>query len=182
MNLRKSLVATVLGIGLIGSTALTGLAQDTATSSITIGGGNFTASISASNFAALPYSFTEQTARNGSITVTVSDQTGDAGGWQITVSLTDFVGQTRPGEAIPSENLEITGFTIVVAADGSQPVSEPNMPAVSAETSPQLTWTSLPGYGQGSYNLTMAGDLLVPGLTTAQTYTSTGTLQIVTGP
>lgn len=182
MNLRKSFVATVLGLGLIGSTALTGLAQDTATSSVTIGGGSFSASISASNFASLPYSLTNQYARNGSITLTVSDQTGDAAGWQITVKLTDFIGNTTPANVIESENLEILTYNIEAAADGSQPVSDGGLLVVTSETAPQLTWTAQPGFGQGSYNLTMIGDLLVPGRTTAQTYTSTGTLTIVTGP
>ena len=182
MNIRKLAASACLAGVIAVSAALPGLAQDSATSSVTIGGGNFTASISASNFASLPYSLTDQTARGGILSVTVSDQTGDAAGWQITVTLSDFIGQTRPNEAIPSENLEITSFAITVAADGSQPVSEPNMPVVYGETLPQLTWSALSGYGQGAYNLNMVGDLLVPGRTTAQTYTSTGTLQIVSGP
>lgn len=182
MNLRNTIVATGAAAIMTVSAALGAAAQTTATSSIEIGGGNFSASISASNFASLPYSFTDQVAMNGSISVIVSDQSGDAGGWTITVNVSDFVGQTRPAEVIPSENLEIQGYVITVAAAGSQPVSEPEMTPVYGETDPELTWTAAPGFGQGSYNLTMTSDLLVPGLTTAQTYTSTGTLVIVSGP
>jgi hypothetical protein len=182
MKLRRSIFASAIATAILASTALTGMAQNSATSSVTIGGGNFTASISASNFATLPYSLTDQTARNGTVTVTVSDQTGDAAGWTVTVDISDFIGNTRPGQFIPSENLTITNFTIDVAADGSQPVSLENMSPVPAETDPELTWTAAPGYGQGAYNLNLVADLLVPGLTTAQTYTSTGTLSIVTGP
>jgi hypothetical protein len=182
MNLRTSIISLVAGVTLIASTAIGASAQSSSTSSVTIGGGNFSASISASNFGSLPYSFTDQTARNGSITLTVTDRTGDAGGWTVTVDVSNFVGNLRPAEFIPSQNLEITGFTITEAADGSQPVSVANMMPVSGETDPELTWTAAPGYGQGSYNLNMTADLLVPGLTTAQTYTSTGTLAIVAGP
>jgi hypothetical protein len=182
MNLRNTVMSLIAGTALIASAAAGAAAQNTATSSVTIGGGNFTASISASNFATLPYSFTDQTARNGSISVIVSDQTGDQGGWQITVDISDFIGQTRTTEFIPSENLNITNAVIVVAADGSQPISAPNMVPVSGETDPELTWTANPGYGQGAYQLNMTADLLVPGLTSAQTYTSTGVLTIVTGP
>jgi hypothetical protein len=123
-------------------------------------------------------------ARNGSIRVTVSDQTGDAGGWTVTLDLSDFVGNLRPSEVIPSENLEVVpgGTTITIAADGSQPISPANMIPVYGEFDPELTWTANPGYGQGSYNLNMTADLIIPGLTTAQTYTSTGTLAIVAGP
>ena len=112
----------------------------------------------------------------------VSDQTGDAGGWTITVDISDFIGVIRPAEAIPSENLDITNSVMAVAADGSQPVSPEHMTPVYGETDPELTWTAAPGYGQGSYTLTMTADLLIPGRTTAQTYTSTGTLTIVAGP
>lgn len=184
MKLRNILAGLAAVFVLMSMTAVGGSAQQTSSSSVTIGGGNFTASLSASNFASLPYSFTEQTARNGGITITVSDQTGDAGGWIITLDVTDFVGNLRPLEVIPAENLIMTGFTITVAADGSQPVSLANMvpmPGVLV-TDPDLTWTADPGYGQGSYNLNMTADLIVPGLTTAQTYTSTGTLAIVAGP
>jgi hypothetical protein len=83
---------------------------------------------------------------------------------------------------IPSENLVITNVVMNIAADGSQPISAPNMTPVYGEFDPELTWTAQPGYGQGSYSLNMTADLIVPGLTTAQTYTSTGTLVIVSGP
>jgi len=182
MNIRETLVSTAAAAVLLASTALTGLAQQTATSSITIGGGNFSASLSATNFANLPYSLTDQTARNGSITVTVSDLTGNALGWTIVVDITDFVGNSRPSEVIPSENLEITNVRMTVAADGSQPIDPAHMTPVYGETDPELTWTADPGYGQGSYNLNMTADLLVPGRTTTQSYTSTGRLSIVTGP
>jgi hypothetical protein len=182
MKLRRTIFASAIATAILASAALTGMAQNSATSSVTIGGGSFTASISASNFATLPYSLTDQTARNGNVTVTVSDQTGDAAGWTVTVDISDFIGNTRPAEFIASENLNITTFTIDVAADGSQPVSLPNMTPVTGETDPELNWTANPGFGQGAYNLTLVADLLVPGRTTAQTYTSTGTLAIVTGP
>ncbi|MGI8483640.1 MAG: hypothetical protein ACR2OU_05200 [Thermomicrobiales bacterium] len=182
MKLRRTIVAATAATVLLASTVMSGYALDTATSSITIGGGNFSAAISASNFANLPYSLTEQTARNGSLILTVNDQTGDAGGWSVTVDISDFIGQDRPAEVIPSENLVVTKSTITIAADGSQAVSEPNMTPVPGEFDPELTWTADPGYGQGAYNLTMTSDLIIPGRTTAQTYKSTGTLQIVTGP
>lgn len=184
MNLRASIISLVAGATLVASTAVGVSAQSSTTSSVTIGGGNFSASVSSSNFASLPYSFSDQTARNGTIRVTVSDQTGDAGGWSVTLDISDFVGNLRPSEIIPSENLEILTdeTTITIAADGSQAISPANMIPVYGEFDPELTWTANAGYGQGSYNLNMAADLLIPGLTTAQTYTSTGTLAIVTGP
>lgn len=186
MNLRNRIFATTAAVVLTASTALTGMAQDTNTSSssVTIGAGAFTTSLTASNFVNLPYSLTDQFARGGSIILTVSDQTGDNDGWTVTVSLSDFVGQDRPAENIPSENLEITSYTITEAADNSQPVSQPNMVPVTSEVEgqPQLTWTANPGYGAGAYRLNMIADLLIPGRTSAQTYTSTGTVAIVAGP
>lgn len=186
MNLRKKILTTTAAIALAASTALTGVAQTaTDTSSVTIGAGTFTVSFSASDFADLPYSLVDQYTRGGQINLIVNDQTGDAGGWQVTLTLTDFVGQTRPGVTdIPSENLEILpgGVSITIATDGSQPVSPENMIPVYGEAAPQLVWTAQPGYGAGAYRLTMGADLLVPGRTQAQTYTSTGTVLVVAGP
>jgi len=186
MNLRKKIFTTAAAIALTASTVFTGTGSAQAitdTSSITIGAGTFTVSFSASDFADLPYSLVDQYSRGGQINLIVNDQTGDGGGWTVTLTLTDFVGQTRPGVSdIPSENLEIRGYTITPVTDGSQPVSEANMTPATSETAPQLVWTANPGYGAGAYNLNMTADLLVPGRTQAQTYTSTGTVQIVAGP
>lgn len=184
MNMRKKIVTTAAAIAIAASTALTGAAQTaTDTSSITIGAGAFTVSLSASDFTNLPYSLEDQFARGGQINLIVNDQTGDNDGWTVTLTITDFVGQDRPGATdIPSENLVITGYGITVAADGSQPVSEANMVPVTSEEAPQLTWTADPGYGAGAYNLNMTADLEVPGRTQAQTYTSTGTVNVVAGP
>jgi hypothetical protein len=181
MKLRNTLIALATAATLIGSGGMAASAQ-TASSSVTIFSGTFSASLSATNFGNLPYSFADQWARNGSIALNVTDLTGDAGGWEVSVTISDFVGQTRTDEAIPSANLEITGFGIKATDDNSQVVSEANMLPVQSETAPQLVWKADRGYGQGSYVLNMSADLLIPGRTTAQTYTSTGTVAIVTGP
>lgn len=186
MNLRKKFVITAAAIALAASTALSGAAQTTVsdTSSVTIGSGSFTTSLSASDFANLPYSLNDQYARGGSIVLTVNDQRGTAEGWTVTITLTDFVGDRRPELVIPAKNLEIQSATISVAVDGTQPVVESQMPFSTSEEpgAPQLVWTANPGYGQGGYHLTMTGDLLIPGRTQAQTYTSTGTVNVVTAP
>ena len=186
MSMRKKIVTTAAAIAIAASTALTGAAQTaTDTSSVTVGAGAFTVSFSASDFADLPYSLVDQYSRGGQINLVVNDQTGDSGGWTVTLTITDFVGQSRPGVTdIPSENLEILpeGVAITIATDGSQAISAENMVPVYGETSPQLTWTANPGYGAGAYRLTMSADLLVPGRTQAQTYTSTGTVAVVAGP
>jgi hypothetical protein len=181
MKLRNTLISLAAAATLMGSVAMTVTAQ-TASSSVTITSGTFNASLSATNFGNLPYSLMDQWARSGTIALNVTDLTGDAGGWQVTVDITDFAGQTRATEVIASENLEITGFTISTTDDNSQPVSLPNMMPVSGETDPELVWGAQPGSGMGSYVLTMTADLLIPGQTTAQTYTSTGNVTIVTGP
>lgn len=184
MNIRKKIFTTAAAIAITASTALSGAAQTvTDTSSVTIGTGAFTVSFSASDFANLPYSLVDQYARGGQINLIVNDQTGDSGGWTVTMTISDFVGQSRPGVTdIPSENLEVMSSSITVVTDGSQPVSAANMSPVPSETAPQLTWTANPGYGAGAYNLNMVADLLIPGGTQAQTYTATGTVNVVTGP
>lgn len=183
MNLRNSIFATAFATAILASTALGGAAQ-TASSSVTITSGTFSASLSATNFGNLPYSLNDQYARNGSIALNVTDLTGDGGGWQVTVDVTDFVGQTRAAEVIPVENLELSGdYSIVTTDDNSQPVSMANMPLVPGVVGgPEIVWVAQPGFGQGSYVLRMTADLLVEGRTTAQTYTSTGTVAIVAGP
>lgn len=186
MNLRRKLLTTIAAIAITASTAFTAAAQTaTDTSSVTVGAGAFTVSFSASNFADLPYALVDQYSRGGQINLIVNDQTGDNEGWTVTLTLTDFVGQSRPGVTdIPSENLEIVpeSISITTATDGSQPVSVENMTPVYRETVPQLIWTANPGFGAGAYNLSMSADLLVPGRTQAQTYTATGTVNIVAGP
>lgn len=118
MKLRRTIVAATAATVLLASTVMSGYALDTATSSITIGGGNFSAAITASNFANLPYSLTDQTARNGSLILTVNDQTGDAGGWSVTVDISNFIGQDRPDDR---PDIQIDGhasdrhWTVIVA-------------------------------------------------------------------
>lgn len=186
MNMRKKFVTTAAALAIAASTVLTGAAQTVIdTSSVTVGAGAFTVSFTASDFVDLPYSLSDQFARGGNISILVNDQTGDSGGWTVTLSITDFVGQTRPGVTdIPSENLVIVteSVSITTALDDSQAVSLPNMTPVTSETAPQLTWTANPGYGAGAYNLNMSADLEVPGRTQAQKYTATGTLNVVAGP
>lgn len=186
MNFGRKIVATMAAIAITASTALTGAAQTaTDTSSVTVGAGAFTVSFSASDFVNLPYSLTDQYARGGNITILVNDQTGDNEGWTVTLTISDFVGEDRPGVTdIPAGNLEILPETVTIttATDGSQPVSIENMTPVTSETAPQLTWTANPGFGAGAYNLNMGADLLVPGRAQAQTYTSTGVLNVVAGP
>ena len=183
MKLRRSIVGAAIAAAILATTALGGVAQDTATSSVTIGSGAFTTSLSSSNFANLPYSLTDQYARGGNITVLVNDQTGDGDGWQVTLTTSDFVGQTRPTQNIPAGNLVLTGTSVSIAVDGSQPVNEAQMPVGETTTvPPKLTWSANPGFGQGGYYLRITADLLVPGRTSSQTYTSTATLAVVTGP
>jgi hypothetical protein len=183
MNMRKKLITAAAVIAITASTALTGAGQTvTDTSSITIGSGAFTVSFSASDWANLPYSLVDQYSRAGQMNLLVNDQSGDNGGWTVTLSISDFVGQNRPGVTdIPAANLLSTSSSITVVTDGSQPVTADMIP-VTSETAPQLTWTALPGAGAGAYNLNMVADLLVPGRTIAQTYTATGTVQVVAGP
>jgi hypothetical protein len=186
MNLRNTIVASVVAVAILASTALGGVAQNTATSSVSIGAGAFTTSLAASNFANLPYSLLDQTARGGSVILTVNDQTGDAGGWQVRVTVTNFIGVDRPTQFIPSGNLTITAAAMSIAVDGSQPVTESEMPFASVTavdgTAGYFVWTANAGYGQGGYRLNLTADLLIPGRTSAQTYTSTGTISVVTGP
>ena len=184
MNLRNTLISVAAAATLMGSVAKAAAAQSTATSSLTIGGGSFSASKSASNFGDLPFSLIDQYARNGSITLVVSDMTGDGNGWIVTLDISNFVGSDRPSEFIISDNLEIGPevITVQTGADGTAPWSAATMPIVYGESDPELTWPALPGYGAGSYILTMMADLLVPGQTTAQTYTSTGTVTATSAP
>jgi hypothetical protein len=184
MNIRSTVVAVAGAVLLTASTALAGLAQtsSTATSSVTINAGAFTASIAAANFAPVTYSFVDQTTSDGSLTVSVNDSTGDGNGWQVTVGIGDFVGQTRAAEVIEFENLSLDNAAITATATGSQPVSTANMPVSYAAVAPQLTWTANTNYGQGAYDLDVEASLNVPGLTKVQTYTSTAMLTIVTGP
>jgi hypothetical protein len=183
MKLRNTLIALAVTGTLMGSVAMTATAQTSATSSVTIGGGNFSASMSASNFGSLPYSLTDQFARNGNLSLNVTDLTGDAGGWQVAVNVTDFVGQTRSAEVIPVANLSMTNAVMSVATDGSQPVTAGmRMTPSTTGDGPEFVWIADPGSGQGSYVLSMTADLMVPGRTTVQTYMATGTVTIVTGP
>ena len=180
MRLRHSIAGAAIAAAVLATTALGGVAQNSSTSSVTIGSGAFTTSISANNFANLPYSLNDQTARGGKLNVLVNDQTGDGDGWQISLTTTDFIGLTRPAQVIPYNNLTITGYVITIAVDGSQPVSLAEMPIVQTET--VVTWSANPGFGQGAYFLDITADLLIPGRTSSQTYTSTATLAVVTGP
>lgn len=184
MNLRKKLLATVAAVVLTASTALTGVSQSASdTSSVTIYQGNFSVSLSAANFNNVQYSLDQQLAENGSIDLNVNDSRGTGAGWKVPLSITDFIGETNNSQIIPVAGLEIdpASITVTTALPNSQPVV-PEMTPVYNEAAPQLTWSAPAGQGQGSYNLHMESDLIIPGRTQAQTYTATGTVNVVTAP
>lgn len=184
MNMRKSILTTIAALTITASTALTGAAQAAPiqdTSSITIGRGDFTVSLNAYNFHDLDYSLVDQTATDGKVELRVVDMTGDAKGWEVNVEFSDFEGRDRPLETpIRIVNFDLTNPQITLVDPNSQAISAANMPATY--TSPTLNWKADPFFGEGGYLLTMDASLTVPGLTESQTYTSTGTVTIVTGP
>jgi hypothetical protein len=185
MSQLRRLIGITAGFALLFTMALGASAanSDDAVVEITaLQNAGLSASITAVTFDDVPYSFTDTT-RTGQFVITALDNRGTAAGWNIVLSASDFTndGDTR---SFPAEQLSLAAGTIVTNT-GNSDVASPHQqtfPVVEASETGAKIWNAAAGFGDGQYTLTSVGTLIVPGGTLVDTYSSSVTVSITTGP
>jgi hypothetical protein len=167
------------------SLAAPAFAADTVTVGIT--GGTRTASYANLAIPAVGYSLAEQTTGPHAMTLSASDLTGTADGWNVTVVSSAFVySGDNAGANIPAANFSFATPGTPVAADlDSQAVDATGGPKAGVGGALDLTKkviTANAGFGQGNYTQPVNASLTIPAKSRAGTYTGTLTTSIVVGP
>jgi hypothetical protein len=118
----------------------------------------------------------------GQLTVSVTDMRGTAAGWTFNLRANgDFKGAATT-DTIPVNGLGLAFNQLVWIAGNTStlPIAESNISHVST-TGQQIT-SAPAGYGNGQYDIRFNGDLLVPGDTLVDTYTTTLTVESAAAP
>jgi len=120
---------------------------------------------------------------DGSTSAWRADAVGETGGWNVTVSSTDFDNGSGKTIAVSNFQIRLLDANIVwVSGD------DINMPASTQTTFTALSGTGLKiasadvGDGNGVYDLTPDFRLTVPAETYAGNYTATVTVNVTAGP
>ena len=180
MNLRHRLTAVAGSAALLGLTLVSGLAQleDEATVDIEIlGGGPLSVSIAESpsgGFSDVSYNFDDQDS-TGTLVVTVVDERGIASGWSVFVAADDFSGTSG---IVGIENLDLVPGVIDHQRGNIDLSGQQTFPVAPMSSANTLLWSASEDFGDGDYDLPLAGTLTIPGGTLVGTYTSTLTVTI----
>lgn len=152
-----------------------------------IDGGSLTSSIADLDLGAVNYAHTSQN-MNGTMALTVDDQTGTGDGWNVTVVASDFVySGANDGAAIAATNFSLgtIGTPAQVAGqavDGTDgPVADAANNSASLDQARRVVYAN-PDFGQGQYSQDLPVTLTVPGQSRAGTYTTTLTVTATSGP
>lgn len=119
---------------------------------------------------------------DGSTSAWRADAAGESGGWNVTVSSTDFSNAESKTIAVSNFEIRLLDANIVRVS------GDPNGPASTQTTFAALSGTPLKiasaavGDGDGVYDLTPDFRLTVPAESYAGSYTATVTVDIISGP
>lgn len=117
----------------------------------------------------------------------VTDARGNAGGWNLTISATQF--DDGSGHTLPSDAQYISAApTAVCASNGGSghctaPVNNVSYAsALTVTTSAQKFFNAAANSGLGKFTVTPTVNVFIPANTIAATYSSTVSLAVVSGP
>ena len=187
MTRRRTLAGVFGALALVASTVAPALATTTTTASTNVevgvtSTGVLSVAIDVSTaFDDINYSFSDQHSE-GQLTVTVTDLRGTAAGWSFNLRASgDFTG-AETTDSIPIGGLGFAFIeTALIAGDAnSLGVSGHNIQHVS--TTGQQIASAIAGEGDGEYAILFFGDLLVPGDTLVDSYTTTLTVEVPSAP
>ena len=119
---------------------------------------------------------------DGSTSAWRADATGESGGWNVTVSSTDFGNGDSQTIAVSNFDIRLLDANIVrVSGDSNGPVSTQTTFAALSGTPLKIASAAV-GDGDGVYDLTPDFRLTVPAESYAGSYTATVTVDITSGP
>jgi WxL domain surface cell wall-binding len=186
VSLRKQLVGTVGALALVAVSSIPAFAAVPSDSEdvdiVVTSNGVLSVIVSETEpFDDINYSFSAQHSL-GALTVTVTDLRGTAAGWTFNLRANgDFEGaNTTDTIPVGGLGLDFRYFAGVAGATSTQFIIGSNISNVS--TSGQQIANAPVGDGNGEYDFVYDGDLLVPGDTLVDTYTTTLTVEAAAAP
>lgn len=190
-NKRKlNRTGAVLATGaLLGATLMMGSFAGPASAEDAVGGeitaGALDASFADFAFANTPYSFSPQAVTDGS-TLTVSDETGSAAGWHVTVQASNLTANGG-ADVINDENLSFTvlGTPADVAGQPRNVTDGPNAVAASVTDpldAPVEIVDANAGFGEGEYTQAATLEVAIPAMQDSGVYAGTLTVTATAGP
>ena len=180
-----------MGIALVASAAFVPSAYAADTVTLTITGGERTASVADFGLTAVGYSHSLQNTP-GDMVLTADDSTGSAAGWNVTILSSNFV-HDGTGIDIPATGFGLTSAAQPVATAGQAVVGTgllgdagPKVPMdvspVGALSDARKVVQADAGFGQGTYTQALGVSLAIPADTRAGTYTGLLTTTIAAAP
>jgi hypothetical protein len=160
-------------------------ADNTVTQTIT--GGTQSATVRDLTLAPVPYSGSDQHGQ-GTLQLSVSDASGTADGWQVTLQSSAFVySGSHAGHDIPAANFAIVSAAPPAATSGQSVDATggpyvPNSGATGALDVARTVLRADAGYGQGDYTQALDVELTIPGMSVVGAYTGSFTVTIGAAP
>jgi len=183
--------AMIIGVsGVVFASSPPGSSQDT-TGSVAITGAkslNITAPATLT-FAGVTLDGSARTTTNaaGSFPLEVTDATGLAGGWDVSLSATTFVDSATSQKLNDAGTLSVTNLSTIYSPsnDGSGTIPDSSVTpasatpvAVTTAAAPTPIYNAAPLTGMGSFELDTQLSLYIPANTVSGTYSSTITVSI----
>ncbi len=166
------------GLAVAGAGVLAPAANATDDITGTITGGAFTQSLSTASFGSVAYSFSSST-QSASTTLSVSDLTGTADGWDITVAVPADLTASGTSDTIDNAGLSFTTVSDPALVAG-QPIGGGGPVKAGTSTasldSAQSVLEAQAGSGEGSYTQPLTLGVQLPARLDAGTYTGTFTV------
>jgi hypothetical protein len=186
-------------LGVLATTAMAALAAPGAalasgsTTSITLTGGSlaFSTSPSASDFASTALTGAQQTVRTNFATWAVNDARGTGAGWHVTFQASQFTGPGGTPPTLPLSSLSLSEPAVMTPNLGNlatAPTVQCTPSCVLDSGSAASIAKAATSAGQGTWTMNqtnlLGGDLAltIPPNAAADTYTSTLTFTLATGP
>ncbi|MBV9614650.1 MAG: WxL domain-containing protein [Ktedonobacteraceae bacterium] len=138
------------------------------------------------NSVSLNGSAQDVTNTEGSFNIDVTDASGLADGWNVTLVATTFTGTTQADHVLPDNTLSVSGLIAnKLDSTSSMPVSSVNpsttpvaITTAASNPTPSEIYNAAPGTGMGNFELDTQLKLHLPADTIADTYTSTITVAV----
>lgn len=172
-----------------GGAAIAAFADSGTGASVAVGGGSLSESAPTAVAAtAVTLTGDDQTTIYA-LPLSVNDPRGNGAGWNMTISATQFTGTTSNTNTLPSDAQYISSAPTAACASngGSGHCTAPTNSVsytspLTITTSAQKFYDAAAGTGLGKFTVTTVVNVSIPANTYADTYTSTVSVAIVSGP
>lgn len=189
LRLSRHIASAAIGVGmlgvLIGGNVGTAMA-DTGNGSLAVGAGGLSESITSVTInggSGLNLNGTDQTP-SIAMPMTVTDATGSGAGWHLTITADQFTGTTSNSHKLSASAVSVSGVTPtdVSGTTDTDPTGNTVGYPLTVNSTAAPLYTAAVNSGLGAFTVTPTMTLNVPANTVPDTYTSTFTVGIVSGP